>query len=404
MALTKSEVVQRKQYAKQIEQAASDVLSEADNILKMAALVKHPTTPDGVLLDQITDIIRRYVFMGHDEAIITGLYVVHTWCIEAAEYTPYLHLRSAMPRSGKSRLLDILEFFVARPLRLHDPTPAALADALLLAKILGVPPPTVLWDEIDNAYSRWLGLREIVNAGFQRGTFIGRAGGLKKPTFGPKVMSGLSRLPHTVFDRSFEFDMTRAMDSERPVRLTPGERRKVKSQVADIRAHLEAFAERNIEVLLESPVDLPEEMDDRGMDIAEPLLAIADIIGGDWPVKARKAMVNIRQQMYASENTSLKEKLLYDLRRIFGQREAMHSSTIVDELKELEDSPWKSQGLTPWSLADMLSEFSEYPGGPRIRSKRMRMSGKRSALKRGYKRSQFDDAFRRYISDEDEVV
>ena len=114
-----------------------------------------------------------------------------------------------MPRSGKSCLLDVLEFLVACPLRIHDPTPAAITDILWFAQIFNQPPPTILWDEIDNAYKRWMGLREVVNSGFQRGASVSRAGLVRKPTFGPKVMSGLDRLRQTVFDRSFEFDMTR---------------------------------------------------------------------------------------------------------------------------------------------------------------------------------------------------
>jgi len=39
--------------------------------------------------------------------------------------------------------------------------------------------------------------------------------------------------------------------------------------------------------------DLPSELTDRQQDGAEPLLAIADAAGGDWPEKARKALTEI---------------------------------------------------------------------------------------------------------------
>jgi hypothetical protein len=398
--IDQDEATKRKPYAKQFEQAKDEMFTEMDSILKVAALIKNPTTPDGKLLDQITDTIRRYVFMGRDEAVIATLFVVHTWCVEASEFTPYIHLRSALPRSGKSRMLDVLEFLVARPLRVHDPTPAAIADALLFADVFGKQPPTILWDEIDNAYKRWGGLREIVNAGFQRGTYIARAGGVQKPTFSPKVMSGLGRIPQTVFDRSFEFDMTRAMRDERPIKLTPTERRALRTEVEDVREHLEAFAERHLESLADPDVSLPDELDDRGQDISEPLLAIADIVSGEWPTKARKAMVAVRNQMFASESASMQEHLLHDIRRVFGERDVMHSAALVEELRDLEDGPWKARGLTQWSLADRVREFSEYPGGPRIESQRMRVDGKQKAA---YRRAQFEDAFKRYLGDDDEV-
>ena len=395
--LDSAELARRRQHARRIEIDNEKMLNEAERILQVAALRHDPGGPDSALFDEIADLLRKYVFFGREEAIITALWCAHTFCLGAAEYTPYLHLRSALPRSGKSRLLDVLEYTVARPMRFHDPTPAAIADALLFAEMFHSEPPTLLWDEVDNAYTRWTGMREIINAGFQRGTDIIRAGGKRKPTFGPKVMAGLSNLPSTVYDRCIEFDLTRAQSAEIPDRLTPVERRKLRATTGDLRIRLEAFAERNLDELMEFVVPLPQELDDRAQDICEPLLQIADIAGGDWPDKARQALIGIRHRMFSSERVSERELLLRDLRRVFGERKAMHSGAIIEALHELEDSPWRARGLSQWSMAEIVHEFSEYPGGPRIRSKRMRVG---RVLRAGYLKAQFTDSWRRFLEDE----
>jgi hypothetical protein len=46
------------------------------------------------------------------QAHAAALGVAHTPAVEAADCTPYLHVLSATKRSGKTRLLETLEFLV----------------------------------------------------------------------------------------------------------------------------------------------------------------------------------------------------------------------------------------------------------------------------------------------------
>jgi hypothetical protein len=296
-------------------------------------------------------------------------------------------------------VLDVVGYLVARPLRMSDPTPAAIADYTTMAVIMGQEPPTFLWDEIDSAYERWGALREYVNNGFQRGNPIIRAGGKVKYTFAPKMMAGLTELPTTVHDRSFRLDMMRAKEDEKPLRFTPPERRKVEQEGYAIQLRLGAFAERHMEALMTSSPALPETMDDRGQDIAEPLLAIADVAGGDWPSKARTALVQVRQAMQKSDSMSDTELLLRDIKEVFAAKALLYSEDIVAGLLKREESPWRTIGMNQHKLARMLHQFTEYPGGPRITSQRLRVGGRKSGnpLKAGYKRKQFEDAWNRYL-------
>lgn len=354
------------------------------------------------LFDELVEkVIMRYVRLPQHEARLIALWVAHTWCLPAAEFTPYIHLGSALPREGKTRLIDVVQLVVARPYPVHDPTPAALADAYAIAELFGDQPPTVLWDEIDSVFQKWsgAGLREIVNTGFQRGTYVRRAGGRRKPTFGPKLLAGLKAPPLTVMDRSFSFKMHRATRSERPTRLTPSERRALTPLTDRLRFRLYAFAEHNITDLAAARPSLPDELDDRAQDIAEPLLAIADAVGGHWPATARAAMIQTRLRAQEAEQPSDLELLLADIKQLFGRRhEHLYSADIVERLRDMPERPWKTQGLDQHRLAKMLSEFSEHPGGPRIKSRRMRVGGRPAKLAAGYSRSQFQDAWQRYGS------
>ena len=396
--IDEDEAKKRHKRAKEIGEKGESLIHEIEHFLGVADQLYNGDTDYAAMLDEIVDMIRKYVFIGRDDAILLALWTVHTWCLPAAEFTPYIHLRSAMPREGKSRVLDILGYLVARPVRISDPTPAAIADLATIADLMGMEPPTFLWDEIDSAYERWAALREYVNNGFQRGNDIIRAKGVVKKTFAPKVMAGLTELPLTVKDRSFRIDMMRAMPEEKPERLTPRERRKVESQVVSIQMRIGAFAERYMETLSTALPELPEALDDRAQDVAEPLLAIADVAGSKWPTESRAALIKIRTAMQRASSDSYAELLLSDIREIFGTlRQRIYSEDLVEKLLKRTDSPWPEMRLTSHKLGRMLHEFVEHVDGPRIASHRMRIA--KGPQKRGYHRKQFEDAWSRYLSD-----
>ena len=46
------------------------------------------------------------------------------------------------------------------------------------------------------------------------------------------------------------------------------------------------------------------ELDDRAQDVWEPLLAIADVAGDDWPQAARRAAIELSDRRSSSEDTT----------------------------------------------------------------------------------------------------
>ena len=72
--------------------------------------------------------------------------------------------------------------------------------------------------------------------------------------------------------------------------------------------------------------DMPDGIIDRAADVWEPLLAVADLVGGDWPDRARHAAVALNAAR-AERDPSLGVQLLADCRRIFTDRDVDRLTT-----------------------------------------------------------------------------
>jgi putative DNA primase/helicase len=83
-----------------------------------------------------------------------------------------------------------------------------------------------------------------------------------------------------VLDRSLPVELVRQSRDDRAKRFRE---REAEANVATIRAELEAWAQQPglIDTLRDARPALPEELTDRQQDYCEPLLAIADMAGGD---------------------------------------------------------------------------------------------------------------------------
>src|SRR5260370_39230646 len=88
--------------------------------------VKMPDNDGAALLDDIMRFIRRFVVLSSEQLVAIALWVLHTHAIAATEATPYLNITSAEKRSGKTRLLEVLELLVLNPWRTGRTTAAAL--------------------------------------------------------------------------------------------------------------------------------------------------------------------------------------------------------------------------------------------------------------------------------------
>jgi hypothetical protein len=171
------------------------------------------------LLDELAGMIHRYVVLAREQADAVALWVAHTHALEAASATPYLSITSPEKRSGKTRLLEVLELLAARPWLTGRVTPAVLVRKVDRDR------PTLLLDESDAAFKGSQeyaeALRAVLNTGHRRGgvaSLCVKSGGdfdLRDfGTYGPKAIAGIGRLPDTVADRAIIISLKRRAPTE----------------------------------------------------------------------------------------------------------------------------------------------------------------------------------------------
>jgi hypothetical protein len=353
-----------------------------------------PSEDGPTLFDDLMRFVRRFVVLSYEQLVAVVLWIVHTHAFEAAEATPYLNITSAEKRSGKTRLLEVLDLLVARPWRTGRTSPASLVRKIDGEKA------TLLLDESDAAFKgdRDYGeaLRGILNDGHRRGgcatLCVGKGADIKArdfKVFGPKAVAGIGNaLPDTVRDRSIRIELKRQAFDERAERF---HWRKVEQEAATLQARVEAWAANHVEDLKERDPAVIEEISDRAFDGWEPLLAIAEVAGGEWPTSARVAATNLSSSADV-EDESAGVQLLHDIRLIFTKRDgSIHTDDLLEELCSNAESPWSAwhhgRSLSARGLAKLLRPY-------RIRSKQVWID---DTNKHGYRRRDFADAWRRYL-------
>jgi 5S rRNA maturation endonuclease (ribonuclease M5) len=357
---------------------------------------RKPQVPEGsTILESIVAYIRRFVALSESQACLVALWTVHTHVFSAGDATPYLAVTSAEKRSGKTRLLEVLETLVANPWMTGRVT------AAVLTRKIDMEHPTLLLDESDAAFSGEKeyaeALRGVLNSGHRTGgktsCCVGQGGKISYrdfSTFCAKAIAGIGKLPDTVADRSIPIRLKRARSDERVERFRL---RDIKVEATSLRQQIDLWCKSIAAQLRDARPELPPELTDRQQDGAEPLLAIADIAGGKWACKARTALIQILTSQAAADE-SIRVRLLADIFGVFNSKRAerLSSSDIVKELLEIESSPWAgfNQGkpLTPVCLARLLKPFEVAPRSIRLAD---------GSTPKGYHREWFEDVWTRYL-------
>ncbi len=354
-----------------------------------------PPTDTAELLASVRAIVAKYLIVpGAHYLDVIALWVLHTHAIQAFDTTPRLLAKSAEKESGKTRLLEVLDLLVALPLSIINVTIAAVF------RLLATEQATVLFDEVDaifgpKAAREHEDLRALLNSGYRRGATVARVTGDGKkmkverfPVFAATALAGIGNLPDTIENRSIVIPMRRRAPDEA---LQPFRLREVRAETEDLRLALIAWGVAAEAELTAARPLMPEGLVDRAADVWEPLLAIADLAGGDWPQRARNAAQAIVANRVA-DDLSWGVRLLGDIREVFVVDDRMSSDALVIALNSLPEAPWGGlhdrHGLNQSDLAKRLKPYG-------IEPKTVRLAPK--STPRGYLREQFVDAWKRYL-------
>ena len=306
------------------------------------------------VLDQVVELLRRYVVFEHDDdAVLVALYIALTYCFDRFKHVPLLVITSAVKRSGKSTLLELVGHLSQRALFATSATAAVLFRAGDRYR------PTLLWDEVDNAFTDNGDLKAILNSGASKSapyvwrcekvgdTYTERAFNV----FYPKIVAGINLehcLSDTTLDRSIIVKLTRANPKHR-LDDASTETQPLARQLC--RAIADCQLTPNLGVL-------PDRLSQREVDMFLPLLSVAAEAGREWYQKALNAIREHVQRM-ADEKLDVNERLLRDVLTIFerSNRESMTSTDITNELNraEYEWADWRGgKGITPHWLGRRL--------------------------------------------------
>jgi hypothetical protein len=328
------------------------------------------------------------VFASEAQAVAVALWIAHSHAIEAADATLYLQITSPAKRSGKTRLLEVLELLVPRPLRT-----ANISDAALF-RIIDEARPVILLDEADAIFgpkSDREDLRALLNAGYRRGAEVvrceanGKAQVVRRfDAFAAKAIAAIGELPETIADRSVSIGLQRRAPGETVERFRY---REASAAAEPIRARLAAWAEGAIDALREARPELPDVLNDRAQDGWEPLFAIADTAGDVWPKVARAAAATLHVD---ADDWDRSAAILRDLHVVFDAAggDRLSSADAVAALNGLEESPWGGWPLQARGLARLLRPYG-------VHSTKIRIG---EATVRGYLRVDLDGAWSRYLT------
>lgn len=359
-------------------------------------LVARQRLDGAAILDDTAAFLSRFVAYPSDDCLTAAaLWVAHAHAVDRFESTPRLAHLSPEPGSGKSRSLEVIETLVPRPIHAVNATSAALFRSISSDD----GPPTILFDEIDTIFGPKAkeseDVRGMLNAGHRRGATALRCVVKGKqielvefPAFCAVALAGLGDMPDTLMARSIVIRMRRRAPHER---VEPFRHRLNAAEGATIGTRLARWTEQVGDDLEAAFPDLPQGIEDRNADLWEPLLAIADAAGGEWPERARRSAVAL-VALSMERPATLGVRLLQDLYTSFTSLsvQAFSTATAVDFLVGMDESPWgdlRGKALDARGLAKRLRPYDIKPKNIRIGA----------SVVKGYERSDFLDAWTRYL-------
>jgi len=348
------------------------------------------------LLAEIVEVFQRFLVFPEGGVEAVALWTLHAWSIDAFQISPILAVTSAERSSGKSQSLDVLQMLVHRPMRDSNPSDAVVFRTIHKYR------PTVMLDEADNIdWRKRSELLGMLNNGYRRaGAFSWRCEGEDfEPTafsvWAPKALVGLKALPDTTASRSIVIRMERKPKDRKLQRLRWD---RVHESLRPIRQRALRWATDHIGDLRDADPATPAGFTDRQADNWIPLLAVADLVGGDWPRRAREAAKTLRGGRDSADLGSPGEMLLADIRDIFtraGDPARMPTREILDALIDREDRPWaeyRGKPLSGQGLAALLRRFDIHP------ERETQRDGPRTF--KGYARSSFVKAWQVWVPNE----
>jgi putative DNA primase/helicase len=399
--------VERKAAAKRLGMRASvlDAMVEAerpkdqrdDFTLPHWNVQPWPSAVSGAeLLNDLAAIFCKYIYIPPAIADAAALWGVHAWTIDAGDISPFFVLVSPTKRCGKTSMLILLMYLTPRSELASNISPSALFRYVEHVH------PTLLIDEADSFVGASEEMRGILNSGHTRvaanvirnvelnGEHLPR----RFSVWAPKAIATIRDLADTLEDRSIVVQLQRKPKGAKVARL----RKRDCHDFAMLRSKAARWAQDNFDALADDPdPGIPDDLHDRAADNWRPLIAIADLAGGDWPRRARDAACVLSGAGH--EAKSINVECLADIKTAFAEAEALRSVDLVEILNADQERPWatwnKGKPISQKQVAGLLKPFG-------IISETVHIEGLKDA--KGYRRVRFEEAWAAYLPGQNDVA
>jgi len=371
-------------------------ITSADADQEIAASLVHPSDaayPRPNLIDSTEKFIRRFCILPDAAYLPLALWALATHIFEMFHAFGYVALQSPVRGCGKTRVLEVLECVCARPWRVNSVTPA------VIFRKIGGSKPTLLLDEIEilagkQKSENTLAVIAILNAGYRAGAVVPRCEGkdfkiAEFPVYCPKVFACIGGMPSAIVDRCIVVRMQKALRTQNVERFSE---HRIAPEAAELRRRIEPMmfeAGNRIRGVYEALPPLTF-LRDRQEEIWQSLFATINVLDPSRMAELRRCAIALTVSKTAEDEDSQTDlKLLADIRAVWPEGTAhVSSTTLVESLCGLEESPWQEFELNVRKLAHRLRPFGISPRQVRTGSLTLK----------GYTRADFEDAFDRYLA------
>jgi hypothetical protein len=325
------------------------------------------------LLDDLATAIRRHAFIDECDLVKATLWTIHGYrrFYDNVQVLPRLVITAGREDSGKTSLAVALAHASDVALVVVSPRPATLFRSIEAHQV------ALFLDEADVWYPRNEDLREIVNSGFNKdGALVPRtedvgSGGKREhevrlySTFTPMAIVGINLekvLARTLLSRALVIRMTPARVGEVTTDIFANP--PAVQAIREIASRIKRWVADHEGKLAHAKPDMPGVINRLRLGW-EPLLAIADAAGGDWPTRARAALELERGRI---RDPNLGEALLLDALQIMTEADVagLHTKDLIERPLPLEMRTWSAFGkrrlaIRDIEVADLLAPYGLKP-------------------------------------------
>jgi len=335
------------------------------------------------LADQAFEYLGQHLVISEEERIAIVLWIISSYTYDSFSIYPRLAAISPERRCGKSTLLTSVEALLKYPVMASNMSAATIVRVKALCAEL-----VLIIDEADTFIRNAEGeIQGILNSGHNKASakVLRCSGDDFSPhvfsTWYPVILASIGGLKDTLMDRSIVVNLRRKSSKEHVTRLPLnvrdnwlGWRQKVLKWIQDESLTFE-----------QSPIVPPDRGNDRAVDNWVPLFTIADKISDEWLSKCERAYKELTTAVEPEQPT----RLLADIRLILEKTadDKISSRDLIDTLRKDDSAEWGEHKLSQVKMANMLEPYGIKPRDIRFGAK----------VLRGYIKSQFTDAFDRYL-------